>query len=53
VWNDKKPIYFLAVKYISDADTTVLRYDAKEHERMPVTCPVMVKAYNMYMGGRY
>jgi len=22
VWNDKKPIYFLATKIISDADTT-------------------------------
>src|SRR6218665_1515368 len=51
MWNDKAPIYFLATKYVSDADTTVLRYDAKEHKRMPVTCPAMAKAYNMYLGG--
>jgi len=47
VWNDKKSIYFLATKYVSDADTTVLRYDATEHKRMPVTCPAIVKV--MYM----
>jgi len=51
VWCDKKPIYFLATKYVTDADTTVLRYDAKEHKRVPVSCPAIVKAYNSYMGG--
>jgi hypothetical protein len=51
VWCDKKPIYFLSTKFIADPDVTVLRYDRREHKRIPVTCPALVKAYNTYMGG--
>jgi hypothetical protein len=51
VWCDKKPIYFLSTKYVTDSDVAVLRYDAKEHKRMPVACPALVKAYNSFMGG--
>lgn len=51
IWCDKKPIYFVSNKYINDADTTVLRYSANEHKRVPVSCPALVKAYNKYMGG--
>ena len=51
VWCDKKPIYFLATKYVTAETETVLRYDAKEHKRMPVSCPAVVKAYNTFMGG--
>lgn len=51
VWCDKRPIYFVATKYISHVCTTVQRYDAKEHKRMPVACPAVVKAYNENMGG--
>ena len=28
-----------------------MRYNAKEHKRMPVTCPALLKAYNSCMGG--
>lgn len=51
VWCDKKPIYFLSTKYVRDADVSVLRYDKKEHKRMPVPCPAIVKSYNSFMGG--
>jgi len=53
VWCDKKPMYFLATKYVTDANTTVLRYDAKEHKRVPVSCPAVVKAYNELLHGRH
>lgn len=51
VWCDKKPIYFVTTKYVSSSLVTVLRYDTKEHQRVPVQCPTMVKAYNQHMGG--
>ena len=50
-WCDKKPIYFLTTKYISEPIVTVMRYDAKEYKHMPVTCPALVKAYNFCMSG--
>jgi len=52
VWCDNRPIYFVTTKYISDANTTVQRYDAKEHKKIPVTCSAAVKAYNDNMGGK-
>ena len=51
VWCDKRPIYFVTTKYISDVRTTIQRYDAKEHKKVPVVCPAVVKTYNENMGG--
>jgi len=51
VWCDKKPIYFVATKYVSDDLQSVLRYNPQEHKRVPVPCPSVVKAYNEFMGG--
>jgi len=51
VWCDKRPIYFVATKYVDSAEDTVLRYSAQEHKRLPVSCPMAAKAYNSYMGG--
>ena len=51
VWCDKRPIYFVTIKYISDVHTTVQLYDAKEHKKVPVVCPATVKANNENMGG--
>jgi len=51
VWKDKRPIYFVTSTLISASHTTVLRYDAHQHRRLPVTCPEAVKAYNNNMGG--
>ena len=50
-WCDKKPIYFLTTKYISEPIVTVMCYNAKEHKCMLITCPALVKAYNSCMGG--
>ena len=50
-WQDKRPIYFLTTLHVSAPTTTVLRYDPKEHKRLPVTCPMAVEAYNKNMGG--
>ncbi|XP_050392713.1 piggyBac transposable element-derived protein 4-like [Patella vulgata] len=51
VWMDKRPIYFVSSVYVDAPFTSVPRYDAKEHRRVPVPCPVVVKAYNQFMGG--
>ena len=48
-WCVKKTIYFLTSKYISEPIVTVMSYDTKDHKRMPVTCPGLVKAYNSCM----
>ena len=51
VWCDKRPIYFVATKYIDSPEVSVLRYSAQEHKRVPVTCPKIAQAYNSFMGG--
>lgn len=51
IWCDKRPIYFVTTMYISDVRITVQRYDAKEHKKVPVVCPAVVKTYNENMGG--
>ena len=30
---------------------TVMRYNGREHRRIPITCPKAVKSYNQFMGG--
>ena len=51
VWCDKRPIYFVTSTHVDAPQQTVMRYDAREHRRIPVTCPKAVKSYNQFMGG--
>ena len=51
IWCTERPIYFVTTKYISNGDTTVQRYNAKEHKELPIACPAAEKTYNTNMGG--
>ena len=51
VWMDKKPIYFVTSIYVDDPITSVSRYDATQHKKIPIQCPMAVKYYNQFMGG--
>jgi len=51
VWCDKRPIYFITTKYISDDNTTVQRYDVKQQMKVSVACPAAVKAHNANISG--
>ena len=50
-WQDKKPVHFVTTTCIDAPDTSVQRYNATEHKRLPISCPKAVKTYNQYMGG--
>jgi len=51
VWCDKRPIYFITTKYISDDNTTVQRYDVKQQMKVSAACPAAVKAHNANISG--
>lgn len=51
VWKDNKPVNLLSTYVGAEPATTVTRFDKTKKERVPISCPKVVREYNAHMGG--
>lgn len=51
VWKDNKPVNLLSTYIGAEPATTVTRFDKARKERVPISCPKVVREYNAHMGG--